>query len=90
MSSEKGGCLLQLRIVEGMYSVFVEDWFRIFTRDQIMVLRNEDYSDDVEGHIIDVFNFLNVGESQDQATIRVCMCMYVCVCVCVCRNDTSR
>ena len=72
--------------MEGMYSVFVEDWFRIFTRDQVMVLRNEDYSEDVEGHIIDVFNFLNVGESQDQATIPV----YVYVCVCVCARARAR
>ena len=45
-----------------MYSVFLEDWFRIFSRDQIMVLRNEDYSEDVEGHMIKVFNFLDVGK----------------------------
>ena len=52
----------QIRILEGMYSVFLEDWFRIFTRDQVLVLRNEDYSEDVEGHIIKVFNFLDVGK----------------------------
>ena len=46
-----------------MYSVFVEDWFRIFTRDQVMVMRNEDYSEDVEGHMIDVFAFLEVGKA---------------------------
>ena len=45
-----------------MYSVFVEDWLRIFTRDQIMFLRNEDYSEDVEGHMIKIFNFLDVGK----------------------------
>ncbi|KAL8602842.1 hypothetical protein ACOMHN_056336 [Nucella lapillus] len=50
-----------IRIIEGMYSVFVEDWLRIFPRDQIMVMRNEDYSDDIEGHIIDSFKFLEVA-----------------------------
>ena len=44
-----------------MYSVFVEDWLRIFDRDQIMFIRNEDYSDDIEGTIYDVFDFLDVG-----------------------------
>ena len=52
----------QVRIIEGMYSVFVEDWLRIFRRDQIMFIRNEDYSEDIEGHIIDTFDFLQVGQ----------------------------
>ena len=55
-----------MRIVEGMYSVFMEDWLRIFRRDQMMIMRNEDYSDDVEGHMIDIFSFLNVCKSLHQ------------------------
>ncbi|XP_076468882.1 carbohydrate sulfotransferase 15-like [Babylonia areolata] len=50
-----------IRIIEGMYSVFMEDWLRIFRRDQMMIIRNEDYSDDIEGHILDAFNFLEVS-----------------------------
>ena len=49
--------------MEGMYSVFLEDWLRIFSRDQLMILRSEDYLQDVEGHIIKVFSFLNLGKS---------------------------
>lgn len=55
--------LSQLRFVEGMYSVFLEDWLRIFSRDQIMVMRNEDYHEDVEGHIMEIFRFLGVSKS---------------------------
>ncbi|KAL8611653.1 hypothetical protein ACOMHN_065131 [Nucella lapillus] len=51
-----------IRIIEGMYSVFMEDWLRIFSRDQMLVLRNEDYSDDIEGHMLKVFNFLDVAK----------------------------
>ncbi|XP_076448410.1 carbohydrate sulfotransferase 15-like isoform X2 [Babylonia areolata] len=51
-----------IRLVEGMYSVFMEDWLRIFHREQMLVLRNEDYSDDIEGHILRVFNFLGAAK----------------------------
>ena len=46
-----------------MYSVFMEDWLRIFRPDQMMIMRNEDYSEDVEGHIINIFKFLGVSKS---------------------------
>jgi hypothetical protein len=45
-----------------MYSVFVEDWLRIFRRDQILVLRNEDYSDNIEVTLRQSFQFLGVCE----------------------------
>ncbi|KAK7101939.1 carbohydrate sulfotransferase 15-like [Littorina saxatilis] len=50
-----------VRIIEGMYSVFVEDWLRIFKKEQFMFIRNEDYSEDIEGHIYNVFDFLDVA-----------------------------
>ncbi|PVD24221.1 hypothetical protein C0Q70_14691 [Pomacea canaliculata] len=50
-----------VRIVEGMYSVFIEDWLRIFRRDQIMFIRSEDFSEDVESHMRRIFAFLGVA-----------------------------
>lgn len=55
-----------MRIVEGMYSVFIEDWLRIFRRDQIMFIRSEDFSEDVESHMRRIFAFLGVGKFEDK------------------------
>lgn len=51
----------QVRLLEGLYPVYLEDWLRIFRRDQIMVFRNEDYAEDIKGHIEAAFNFLDLG-----------------------------
>ena len=44
-----------------MYSVFLEDWFRIFPREQILILKYEDYIQDLQGHIQMVFDHLGLG-----------------------------
>lgn len=54
-----------IRINEGLYSVYVEDWLRIFTRDQIMVIRNEDYSENVQGTMINAFVWLGMAPLTD-------------------------
>lgn len=55
------GCLLQIRLSEGMYPVFLEDWFRVFPREQILIIRFEDYIKDVQGHLQQVFDHLELG-----------------------------
>ncbi|KAK7499489.1 hypothetical protein BaRGS_00009141 [Batillaria attramentaria] len=50
-----------IRLNEGLYSVYVEDWLRIFKREQIMVIRNEDYSENVEGTMISAFIWLGMA-----------------------------
>ncbi|XP_076448266.1 carbohydrate sulfotransferase 15-like [Babylonia areolata] len=52
----------QLQLAGGFYSVYMEDWLRIFHRDQMLVMRTEDYSGDIEGHMIRVFGFLGVAK----------------------------
>nr|KAG5708482.1 hypothetical protein BaRGS_026209 [Batillaria attramentaria] len=54
-----------IRLNEGLYSVYVEDWLRIFKREQIMVIRNEDYSENVEGTMISAFIWLGMAPLTD-------------------------
>lgn len=44
-----------------MYFVFVLDWLTVFHREQILVLRLEDYAVDLKSTIKTVFEFLSVG-----------------------------
>ena len=44
-----------------MYIVFLVDWLTVFHREQILVLRLEDYAANLKGTIKKVFDFLTVG-----------------------------
>ena len=52
----------QIMIHEGLYSVFLEDWFRIFPRKQIYVVRMEDYSPNIPGELAKIYQFLQLSE----------------------------
>ncbi|XP_025106756.1 carbohydrate sulfotransferase 15-like [Pomacea canaliculata] len=49
------------RVSEGLYSVFLEDWLRIFPRKQMLILRYEDYARDMETELMKVFDFLGTA-----------------------------
>lgn len=51
----------QVRLNLGMYIVFLLDWLTVFQREQILVLRLEDYAANLKGTIKKVFDFLTVG-----------------------------
>ncbi len=44
--------------VQGMYSEFLDDWLRVFPRDQLLILRNEDYKVTQREHMEVIFKFL--------------------------------
>lgn len=57
-------CLIfysQVRLTLGMYFVFLVDWLTVFHREQILVLRLEDYAANLKNSIRTIFNFLSVG-----------------------------
>lgn len=56
-----GFFFLQVRLNLGMYIVFILDWLTVFHRDQILVLRLEDYAANLKMAIKAVFDFLSVG-----------------------------
>lgn len=52
---------MQVRLNLGMYIIFLLDWMTVFQREQILVLRLEDYAANLRGTINKVFDFLSVG-----------------------------
>ncbi|XP_070184115.1 uncharacterized protein [Littorina saxatilis] len=60
-----------IRLVEGMYPIFMADWLRIWPREQMLILRNEDYGMDLEGTVQTAFDFLDVDKlnGTDLATV---------------------
>ncbi|KAK2921754.1 carbohydrate sulfotransferase 15-like [Channa argus] len=57
---------MPVRLNLGMYSVFLLDWLTVFQRDQILVLRLEDYAANLKVTIKKVFDFLSVGPLLEQ------------------------
>ncbi|KAK5607306.1 hypothetical protein CRENBAI_000990 [Crenichthys baileyi] len=57
---------MTVRLTLGMYYVFVLDWLTVFQREQILVLRLEDYAANLKKTIKKVFDFLSVGPLSEQ------------------------
>ncbi|XP_025108548.1 carbohydrate sulfotransferase 15-like isoform X2 [Pomacea canaliculata] len=51
-----------VRLVGGMYSIFLEDWLRIFPRSHIYVMRYEDYATDMLTEINKIYAFLHLAK----------------------------
>ena len=45
-----------------MYYIYLLDWFRVFPKEQILVIRMEDYSANMEKVMQKVYKFLNLSE----------------------------
>ena len=52
--------MLKVKIWEGMYSVFLMDWLRVFPRQQIHVIRYRDLVRDTGPVLTKVFRFLGL------------------------------
>ncbi|XP_034538581.1 carbohydrate sulfotransferase 15-like [Notolabrus celidotus] len=57
---------MPVRLNLGMYIIFLLDWLTVFQREQILVLRLEDYAANLKGTIKKVFDFLSVGPLSEQ------------------------
>ncbi|XP_063731686.1 carbohydrate sulfotransferase 15-like isoform X2 [Eleginops maclovinus] len=57
---------MPVRLHLGMYIIFLLDWLTVFDREQIIVLRLEDYAANLEVTIKKVFDFLRVGPLSEQ------------------------
>ena len=56
----------QVRLNLGMYIVFLLDWLTVFQREQILVLRLEDYADNLKVTLRNIFDFLSVGKQTNR------------------------
>ncbi|XP_017283686.1 carbohydrate sulfotransferase 15 [Kryptolebias marmoratus] len=57
---------MPVRLTLGMYFVFLLDWLTVFHREQLLVLRLEDYAANLKKTIKTVFDFLSVGPLSEQ------------------------
>ncbi|XP_076436597.1 carbohydrate sulfotransferase 15-like [Babylonia areolata] len=53
---------VKLSLHEGMYSVYMEDWIRIFPPEQFLVLRYEDYINNTVPTLQRIYSFLGIPE----------------------------
>lgn len=51
---------LGVRLHNGLYSLFLRDWLKVFHKDQILVLRMEDYHQNVAETIISIYRHLGL------------------------------
>ncbi|XP_071105198.1 carbohydrate sulfotransferase 15-like isoform X1 [Haliotis cracherodii] len=62
---------IPVRIPVSFYAVYLKEWFKVFPRENFLILRNEDYSKDIRGHIEKVYNFLEFSKLPDQELNRI-------------------
>ncbi|XP_064602963.1 carbohydrate sulfotransferase 15-like [Liolophura sinensis] len=55
---------LQVRLYIGVYSVYIEDWFQLYPREQFLFLQSEDYGANVTKSILNVFRFLDLDSPE--------------------------
>ncbi|XP_054768805.2 carbohydrate sulfotransferase 15-like [Lytechinus pictus] len=60
------------RLLIGVYSVYVRDWFRAYPRDQLKIMRLEDWHVNCTGMLPEVFDFLNLERLSDKQIRRFC------------------
>lgn len=52
-------------VISSAYAPFVEDWLKVFGKEQVMVLKFEDYSKDMSGTIKEIYQFLDLPPLSD-------------------------
>ncbi|XP_067651906.1 carbohydrate sulfotransferase 15-like [Haliotis asinina] len=52
----------KVRLRQGLYSVHVADWLRVFPRQQVHIIKFEEYMMDIDNHMKSLFRFLDLRE----------------------------
>lgn len=55
----------EVRLEKGLYAIFLADWFRLFPKDQFHIIRFEDYISNVQVHLHNMFEFLELDAMPD-------------------------
>uniref|UniRef100_A0A7S3R6I9 Sulfotransferase n=1 Tax=Dunaliella tertiolecta TaxID=3047 RepID=A0A7S3R6I9_DUNTE len=53
------------QLVKGMYAEFMDDWLKHFPREQLLILRYEDYTRAQVNHLDALFKFLGLNDLQE-------------------------
>ena len=59
-----------------MYPVFLQDWLRVWPREQLFIMRYEDYGGHERERIAEVLDFLGLGNYPSHQTISVISSRY--------------
>lgn len=51
-----------VRLYNGLYSVFLCDWLKVFPREQVLVVRMEDYHQDMVSSLATIYNHLGLSK----------------------------
>ncbi|WAR20715.1 CHSTF-like protein [Mya arenaria] len=51
---------VRVRLRVGMYSVYMQDWLKLFPRQQFYIMRLEDYTKDPVYHVKQIYKFLSI------------------------------
>ncbi|XP_060083042.1 carbohydrate sulfotransferase 15-like [Ylistrum balloti] len=62
---------VKARIHVSIYSVFLKEWLKVFPRKQILIIRSEDYSQNISSHLKNIFNFLGVTELAEKDITKI-------------------
>ena len=54
--------LLQVPLTMGLYSVYVEEWLRVFPRKQLYFLKFEEFIHNRQKYLQQIFRFLGLGK----------------------------
>ncbi|XP_048763501.1 carbohydrate sulfotransferase 15-like [Ostrea edulis] len=57
---------LPVRLHVGVYSVFLEEWLKVYDTTNFLFLRTEDYSRNIKGTLKTIFSFLGVEELPEE------------------------
>ncbi|XP_029646401.1 carbohydrate sulfotransferase 15 [Octopus sinensis] len=55
-----------VRLLIGMYSYYLSEWFKVFPRQQFLIIRTEDYKADMSGTLKKVFEFLQMDPLEEK------------------------
>ena len=53
--------LFQVRLYIGIYFIHLQDWFRVFPRDQVFVIQLEDYTNHRTETVRKLYDFLDLS-----------------------------
>ncbi|XP_059172643.1 carbohydrate sulfotransferase 15-like [Physella acuta] len=62
---------IPVRLIVGMYDIFLEQWLKVFPPNQILVMTNEEYSLNLRTHLEGVYKFLGLSPLPDDEMERI-------------------
>lgn len=62
---------MKVRLHNGLYCVFLEDWLKVFPQEQVLVVRMEDYHSNVTQTVATIYNHLGLRPLTDEEEKRV-------------------